>query len=48
MLSQSSPHLPVSETKSTSNRLCGSVAETEKYPHVTYFFNGGDEHAAGR
>jgi 2,3-bisphosphoglycerate-independent phosphoglycerate mutase len=20
------------------------VAETEKYPHVTYFFNGGDEH----
>jgi len=21
------------------------VAETEKYPHVTYFFNGGEEHA---
>jgi 2,3-bisphosphoglycerate-independent phosphoglycerate mutase len=20
------------------------VAETEKYPHVTYFFNGGEEH----
>jgi 2,3-bisphosphoglycerate-independent phosphoglycerate mutase len=20
------------------------IAETEKYPHVTYFFNGGDEH----
>ena len=19
------------------------VAETEKYPHVTYFFNGGEE-----
>ena len=25
---------------------CGQlhVAETEKYPHVTYFFNGGEEH----
>ena len=21
------------------------VAETEKYAHVTYFFNGGEEHA---
>src|SRR5262249_52325512 len=21
------------------------IAETEKYAHVTYFFNGGDEHA---
>jgi 2,3-bisphosphoglycerate-independent phosphoglycerate mutase len=21
------------------------IAETEKYPHVTYFFNGGEEHA---
>ncbi len=24
------------------------VAETEKYPHVTYFFNGGDENAHER
>ena len=24
------------------------VAETEKYPHVTYFFNGGEEAAAAR
>ncbi len=24
------------------------VAETEKYPHVTYFFNGGDEHPQDR
>ncbi len=23
------------------------VAETEKYPHVTYFFNGGEEHPYG-
>jgi 2,3-bisphosphoglycerate-independent phosphoglycerate mutase len=24
------------------------VAETEKYPHVTYFFNGGEEHPCRR
>ena len=25
--------------------LQGPHAETEKYPHVTYFFNGGEEQA---
>jgi len=26
-----------------AGRTCLRVAETEKYPHVTYFFNGGEE-----
>ena len=32
------------ETISRAGRRQLRVAETEKYPHVTYFFNGGDEH----
>lgn len=31
------------ESISLSGRRQLRVAETEKYPHVTYFFNGGDE-----
>ena len=31
------------ETVSLAGRRQLRVAETEKYPHVTYFFNGGDE-----
>ena len=31
------------ETISRAGRRQLRVAETEKYPHVTYFFNGGDE-----
>ena len=31
------------ETISLAGRRQLRVAETEKYPHVTYFFNGGDE-----
>ncbi len=31
------------ETISMAGRRQLRVAETEKYPHVTYFFNGGDE-----
>lgn len=31
------------ETISQAGRRQLRVAETEKYPHVTYFFNGGDE-----
>ena len=31
------------ETISLAGRHQLRVAETEKYPHVTYFFNGGDE-----
>jgi 2,3-bisphosphoglycerate-independent phosphoglycerate mutase len=31
------------ETVSRSGRTQVRMAETEKYPHVTYFFNGGEE-----
>ena len=31
------------ETLSKSNKSQLRIAETEKYPHVTYFFNGGKE-----
>ena len=44
---------PVAFRPSTRRRRCRGdrpaalrqlhVAETEKYPHVTYFFNGGEE-----
>jgi 2,3-bisphosphoglycerate-independent phosphoglycerate mutase len=41
------PHRPaITLAKVLSDRGLGQlhVAETEKYPHVTYFFNGGEEH----
>jgi 2,3-bisphosphoglycerate-independent phosphoglycerate mutase len=33
----------VAETLSTHGKSQFRTAETEKYPHVTYFFNGGEE-----
>lgn len=33
----------LAEVLSTSGRTQFRTAETEKYPHVTYFFNGGNE-----
>ena len=35
----------ISSAKSSARRACAQlrIAETEKYPHVTYFFNGGME-----
>jgi len=40
-----SPHLPhdLAELVSTSGHRQFHLAETEKYAHVTYFFNGGQE-----
>jgi 2,3-bisphosphoglycerate-independent phosphoglycerate mutase len=35
----------VAEVLSSSGRTMLKTAETEKYPHVTYFFNGGREEA---
>ena len=35
----------LSEVVSTAGKTQLRIAETEKYPHVTYFFNGGIEHA---
>ncbi len=32
------------EYLSSQNRTQLRIAETEKYPHVTFFFNGGEEH----
>ncbi|MCU0627089.1 MAG: 2,3-bisphosphoglycerate-independent phosphoglycerate mutase [Gemmatimonadaceae bacterium] len=40
--SETLPHL-VGEVISTHGRTQFRTAETEKYPHVTYFFNGGRE-----
>jgi 2,3-bisphosphoglycerate-independent phosphoglycerate mutase len=40
------PHRPaitIAEVISSAGRAQLHVAETEKYPHVTYFFNGGEE-----
>jgi 2,3-bisphosphoglycerate-independent phosphoglycerate mutase len=34
----------LAEVLSSSGRTMLKTAETEKYPHVTYFFNGGTEH----
>ena len=34
----------LAEGLSSSGRTILKTAETEKYPHVTYFFNGGTEH----
>jgi 2,3-bisphosphoglycerate-independent phosphoglycerate mutase len=35
----------LSEVVSVAGKTQLRIAETEKYPHVTYFFNGGVEHA---
>ncbi|MFZ1155591.1 MAG: 2,3-bisphosphoglycerate-independent phosphoglycerate mutase [Solirubrobacteraceae bacterium] len=37
------PQITLSEVISRSGARQLHVAETEKYPHVTYFFNGGEE-----
>jgi 2,3-bisphosphoglycerate-independent phosphoglycerate mutase len=37
------PQITLSEVIARSGATQLHVAETEKYPHVTYFFNGGDE-----
>jgi 2,3-bisphosphoglycerate-independent phosphoglycerate mutase len=37
------PALTLSAAIATTGAAQLHVAETEKYPHVTYFFNGGDE-----
>ena len=47
------PERPGDHARAGDRRAPGArqlhVAETEKYPHVTYFFNGGEEHPyAGR
>jgi len=31
------------EVLTTANKTQVRIAETEKYPHVTFFFNGGKE-----
>ena len=36
---------PLAEVLSKNNLTQLHIAETEKYPHVTYFFNGGKEQA---
>ncbi|HTE60107.1 MAG TPA: 2,3-bisphosphoglycerate-independent phosphoglycerate mutase, partial [Solirubrobacteraceae bacterium] len=41
------PHRPaitIAHVIADAGRAQLHVAETEKYPHVTYFFNGGEEH----
>jgi 2,3-bisphosphoglycerate-independent phosphoglycerate mutase len=38
------PAITLAEVISDAGRGQLHVAETEKYPHVTYFFNGGEEH----
>lgn len=40
---QERTHEILGDTISRAGRRQLRVAETEKYPHVTYFFNGGDE-----
>jgi 2,3-bisphosphoglycerate-independent phosphoglycerate mutase len=37
------PALTLAQVMSDAGRAQLHVAETEKYPHVTYFFNGGEE-----
>jgi 2,3-bisphosphoglycerate-independent phosphoglycerate mutase len=37
------PDITLAEVISNTSRTQLHVAETEKYPHVTYFFNGGEE-----
>jgi 2,3-bisphosphoglycerate-independent phosphoglycerate mutase len=38
------PKITLAQIISRLGRTQLHVAETEKYPHVTYFFNGGEEH----
>jgi 2,3-bisphosphoglycerate-independent phosphoglycerate mutase len=38
------PDMTIAQVISGLGRPQLHVAETEKYPHVTYFFNGGEEH----
>jgi 2,3-bisphosphoglycerate-independent phosphoglycerate mutase len=38
------PAITIAKVISDAGRAQLHVAETEKYPHVTYFFNGGEEH----
>jgi 2,3-bisphosphoglycerate-independent phosphoglycerate mutase len=38
------PAITLAKVISDAGRGQLHVAETEKYPHVTYFFNGGEEH----
>ena len=38
------PALTIAEVIAREGKGQLHVAETEKYPHVTYFFNGGEEH----
>ena len=43
MFPPSRPAVTISRVLAEAGRGQLHVAETEKYPHVTYFFNGGDE-----
>jgi 2,3-bisphosphoglycerate-independent phosphoglycerate mutase len=38
------PEITIAQVVSDAGKGQLHVAETEKYPHVTYFFNGGEEH----
>jgi 2,3-bisphosphoglycerate-independent phosphoglycerate mutase len=38
------PEITIAQVISDAGKGQLHVAETEKYPHVTYFFNGGEEH----
>jgi 2,3-bisphosphoglycerate-independent phosphoglycerate mutase len=38
------PSVTLAKVISDAGKAQLHVAETEKYPHVTYFFNGGEEH----
>jgi 2,3-bisphosphoglycerate-independent phosphoglycerate mutase len=38
------PEITLAQVISDAGKGQLHVAETEKYPHVTYFFNGGEEH----
>ncbi len=38
-------HLPIGEVLAQHGKTQIRIAETEKYPHVTFFFNGGREEA---
>lgn len=40
---KSDVNLPIGEVLSMNNKTQLRIAETEKYPHVTFFFNGGRE-----
>ncbi len=38
------PAITIGQVIADAGKAQLHVAETEKYPHVTYFFNGGEEH----